>query len=95
MIAVFVTFEADDLDEARVRKVATEARGMFEQMPALRTKLFTLARAGHRATNVYVWESEDAARTFFSDQLVERVTSLYGVRPRIEFADIVELVDNS
>ena len=95
MIAVFVTFDSDNLDEERVRKVAAEARATFEGMAKLRSKLFTLEENGNRATNVYVWESEDAARSFFSDQLLERVTGLYGVRPRVEFAEIVELVDNS
>lgn len=95
MIAVFVTFTADDLDEARLRKVAAEARGMFEGMPKLHTKVFTLGEKRNRATNVYVWESEEAAREFFSDELVERVTGLYGVRPDVEFAEILELVDNS
>jgi hypothetical protein len=95
MIAVFVTFEADDLDAARVRTVAAEARPMFEGMPGLHSKLFTLAETGTRATNVYVWESEGAARQFFSPELVARVTDLYGVRPRIEFAEIVASVDNS
>jgi len=95
MIAVFVTFDADDLDEERVRKVAAEARGMFEGMANLRTKLFTLDEQKNRATNVYVWESEDSARQFFSDQLLERVTGLYGIRPRVDFAEIIELVDNS
>ena len=95
MIATFVTFDADDLDEARVRKIAAEARGMFEHMPNLRAKLFTLAESKQRATNVYVWESEAAARDFFTTELVERVTGLYGVRPRVEFAEIVELVDNA
>ena len=42
-----------------------------------------------------MWESEDAARRFFSDELLERVTGLYGVRPQVEFAEIVEMVDNS
>jgi hypothetical protein len=95
MIAVFVRFDSDDLDHERVRKVAAEARGMFEGMADLRNKLFTLGENGNRATNVYVWESENAARQFFSDQLLERVTSLYGVRPQIDFAEIIELVDNS
>jgi hypothetical protein len=95
MIAVFVTFESDQLDEARVRKVAAEARGMFEGMARLRNKFFTLDEKQHRARNVYVWESDDAARQFFSDQLLERVTELYGVRPQVEFAEIVEFVDNA
>jgi hypothetical protein len=95
MFVAFVTFESDDLEEERVRKVAAEARSLFEGMPNLRTKVFTLGESGNRATNVYVWDSEDAARGFFSDELVERVTGLYGVRPRVDFADVVELVDNS
>lgn len=95
MIAAFVTFDSDSLDEERVRKVAAEARAMFEGMPNLRSKYFTLDEDKHRATNVYVWESEDAARGFFSAEVVERVTVLYGVRPRVEFAEIVEVVDNA
>jgi hypothetical protein len=95
MIAVFVTFDSDSLDEERVRKVAAEARTMFEGMPSLRNKFFTLDEKQSRARNVYVWESEDAARQFFSDQLLARVTDLYGVRPQIEFAEILEMVDNS
>jgi len=95
MIAVFVTFDSDNLDDGRVRKVAAEARGTFEGMAGLRNKFFTLDDEKNRATNVYVWESEEAARQFFSDQLLEQVTGLYGVRPRIEFAEIIESVDNS
>ena len=95
MIAVFVTFDSDRLDEARVRKVAAEAKAMFEGMANLRNKFFTLDEKKNRARNVYVWESEDAARQFFSDQLLERVTDLYGVRPQVEFAEIIESVDNS
>jgi hypothetical protein len=95
MIAVFVTFADDTLDEDRVRKVAAEARGMFEGMPHLRNKFFTLDEKRRRATNVYVWDDEAAARQFFSEQLRERVTGLYGVRPQIEFADVIEFVDNT
>jgi hypothetical protein len=95
MIAVFVTFDSDSLDEERVRKVAAEARASFEGMPNLRNKFFTLGDKKSRATNVYIWESLDAAREFFSDQLLERVTGLYNVRPQIEFAEVLELVDNT
>lgn len=96
MIGVFVTFESDDgFDEAVITKIAGEASGMFEGMPGLRNKFFTLDEKHNRATNFYVWESEDAAREFFSEQLVERVTGLYGVRPRVEFAQVVGYVDNS
>jgi hypothetical protein len=95
MIAAVVTFEFDSLDDERVRKVAAEARAMFEGMPSLRNKFFTLDKKNRRALNFYVWESEEAARQFFSDELIDRVTSLYGVRPQLDFVEVLELVDNS
>jgi heme-degrading monooxygenase HmoA len=95
MIAVFVTFDSPALDDDAVRKVAAEAKAMFQGMPGLRNKFFTLDEKQKQATNVYVWESEAAAREFFSEQLLERVTGLYGVRPNIEFAEVIDFVDNS
>jgi hypothetical protein len=38
---------------------------------------------------------EDAAKAFFTDQLLERVASLYGVRPSVEFVQIASLVENT
>ena len=96
MIGVSVTFQYDeDFDHARVVSIAANARGGFEGMPGLRSKAFTVDDARRRAMNFYVWESEDAARSFFSDELRERVTGLYGVEPTIDFVEIAELVDNS
>ncbi|HYL69887.1 MAG TPA: hypothetical protein VEY89_01120 [Candidatus Dormibacteraeota bacterium] len=64
-------------------------------MPGLHSKAFTLNCDKREATNFYVWESEDAARAFFTDELVARVTGLYGVRPSVEFVQIATLVENS
>jgi heme-degrading monooxygenase HmoA len=85
----------DDFDRARLEGIAREARGRFEGMPGLRQKAFTLDEEGRRATNVYLWESDEAAREFFSDELRDLVTQLYGVRPTIRFVEVAELVDNS
>jgi hypothetical protein len=63
-------------------------------MPGLRSKVFTFDPETGEATNVYVWESEAAAREFFSPELAERVTGLYGVRPEIRFVEVAALVDN-
>ncbi len=96
MIGVLVSFDYDGtLDPERVLKVAENAGPAFEGMPGLRLKVFTLDHERQRAMNVYVWESEDAAKAFFTDELTERVTGLYGVRPRIEFVEIAALVDNT
>jgi heme-degrading monooxygenase HmoA len=95
MIGVFVTFRyGDNFDERAVRKIAETARSRFEGMPGLRSKVFTLNSEKREATNFYVWDSEDAAKGFFTDDLLERVTSLYGVRPRVEFVQIATLVKN-
>lgn len=95
MIGVFVTFRyGDTFDERAVRKIAETARARFEGMPGLRSKAFTLNSGKREATNFYVWESEDAAKAFFTDELLDRVTGLYGVRPTIEFVQIATLVEN-
>jgi heme-degrading monooxygenase HmoA len=96
MIGVFVTFRyGDDFNEQALRKIAETARGKFEGMPGLRSKAFTLNSGKREATNFYVWDSEDAAKAFFTDQLLEMVTGLYGVRPSVEFVQIATLVENT
>ena len=95
MVAVFVTFQyGNDFNEAKVRKIAQQASGKFQGMPQLRSKAFTVRPEAKSATNVYVWESEDAAKAFFTDELLERVTGLYGVRPNVELAEVAALVEN-
>jgi len=96
MIGIFVTFRyGDNFDEQTVRKIAETARVRFEGMPGLRSKAFTLNSGKREAVNFYVWDSEDAAKAFFTDQLLERLAGLYGVRPSIDFVQIATLVENS
>jgi len=96
MIGVFVTFRyVDNFDEQAVRKIADNARATFEGMPGLRSKAFTVNAAKREARNFYVWDSEAAARAFFTDALLDRVAGLYGVRPSIEFVQIAVLVENA
>jgi hypothetical protein len=78
-----------------VRKIAETARAKFEGMPALHSKALTLNSSKREGTNFYLWESEDAAKAFFNDDLLERVTGLYGVRPSVEFEQIATLVENN
>jgi hypothetical protein len=96
MIGVSVTFQYDeDFDHARVVSIAENERQTFEGMPGLRFKAFTVDDTQQRAMNFYVWESADAAKSFFSEGLRELVTDLYGVAPTINFVEIAQLVDNS
>ena len=96
MIGVFVSFTfPDSFDAAAVRSVAQQARAMFEGMPGLRSKAFTLDETGRRAVNVYIWDDEAAARAFFTPDLAARVAQLYGATPTITFVEVAELVDNA
>jgi heme-degrading monooxygenase HmoA len=95
MIGVFVTFRyGNDFNEQTVRKIAETARAKFEGMAGLRSKAFTLNSAKREAMNFYVWDSEDAAKAFFTEGLLERVAGLYSVRPSVEFVQIATLVEN-
>jgi|SoiMethySBSTD1v2_1073268.scaffolds.fasta_scaffold1501038_2 heme-degrading monooxygenase HmoA len=95
MIGVIVSFRSEGgLDRSAVMAVAEQAAPAFEGMPGLRSKVFTFDPESGEATNVYVWESDAAAREFFSPKLTERVTGLYGVRPEVRFVEVGALVDN-
>ena len=96
MICVSVVFDYDgDFDRSRVITVANNAWTMFEGLPGLQFKFFTLDEKQERALNFYVWDSLEAAEAFFTDELRERVTGLYGVSPTISYLEIAEVVDNS
>jgi heme-degrading monooxygenase HmoA len=96
MVGVIVTFQYETgFDRTKIEGIANNARATFSGMPGLRSKLFTLDADRARATNVYLWDSKEAASAFFTDQLTERVTGLYGVRPTIEFVEIAAVVDNA
>jgi hypothetical protein len=95
MIGVIVRFPDDvGLDRERAAKAAAAARSTFEGMAGLKSKAFTYDRSAGRATNFYLWRSEDTARAFFSDDLRDRVRELYGAEPTIEFVEVLELVEN-
>jgi len=91
-----VMFDFDEsFDRKRILGIAENAKGNFAGMPGLRQKAFTVDDEHRRATNVYLWESEEKARALFTPELAERITKLYGVAPRIEFAEVATLVDNA
>jgi hypothetical protein len=95
MIGVLVRFRYEsEFSEARLRQVAGAARGKFEGMPGLRSKAFTIDPVNREALNFYIWESEEAAKAFVSPQLMDLVTELYGVRPTLQFVEVVALVEN-
>ena len=96
MTAVIVTFQFDDsVDVGKVRKVAEDSQSRFQEMPGLRSKTFCIDQNSSAAIHFYVWESRASAEAFFTEQLVVRVSELYGVTPSVRYLDVVALVDNA
>lgn len=96
MIGVLVTVSCGEkFDAEALKKIAEQACPTFEGMPGLRSKVFTTNSARGEATNFYVWGSAKAAKEFFTDELLERVTGIYGVSPSVEFVEIAALVENT
>ena len=95
MLTVFITFRyGRDFNEAKLRHIAENSRARFQGMPGLRCKLFTVSPELGQARNVYLWDSPEAASSFFTPQNCKHIADLYGVEPSIEFADSCALVRN-
>ncbi|KIF02004.1 hypothetical protein PL81_32465 [Streptomyces sp. RSD-27] len=96
MIGVLVTFtQTGPFDRSALAKIAGELREPFEGMPGLRFKSFMLDEEGGQARNFYVWDDEEKGRSFFTEEIVDKVTGIYGVPPTVEYFDVVGFVDNS
>ena len=90
MIGVLVTFTGSErFDRSTVERIAGELRTPFEGMPGLRFKGFALSENGLQARNFYVWDDEEKARAFFTDEIVEMVTGIYGAPPEVEYLEAV------
>jgi heme-degrading monooxygenase HmoA len=95
MIGVIVTIgPGESLDRERASAVAEQEAPMFEGMDGLRSKVFMWNEETGTVTSTYVWESEAAARAFFTPELKAKVIELYGVEPQVQFAEVSALVDN-
>jgi hypothetical protein len=95
MFGVFVTFDLGAAyDAGRLTQLAQAAVPKFTGMPGLVSKTFTLDDTARRAVNFYVWETEQAARGFFSEATLAWVTGVYGVRPTLGFVAIAARVEN-
>ena len=95
MIGVIVTIgPGTDLDRERASAAAEQAAPMFEGMDGLRSKVFMWDEETGTVINTYVWDSESAARAFFTPELKAQVLELWGAEPQVRFAEVSGLVEN-
>ena len=96
MIGVLVTFtQTEEFDRSTVAKIAGEARGTFEGMPAFASRASHSTRTAFRRGTSTSGTTRRKPVPSSMRSLVDRVTGLYGVAPKIEFLEILEFVDNS
>jgi hypothetical protein len=77
MVGVLIRFSfGTEFNADKLRRIAEKARAKFEGMPGLISKTFGINAERRAAVNYYVWESEQAARGFFTDAMREQVTGL-------------------
>ena len=83
MVGTIVTFQyGDDFDRAKLEGVARDSAHMFEGLPGLRSKMFTLDEQSRRAVNVYVWETQEQATGFLPPSSSRRPRRSTGSRRR-------------
>ena len=70
----------------------SEAR--FQSLPNLVRKDFCYDEASHTGHSVYLWDSEAAARGFFSEAFLTGFEKSFGCRPNVVFVDTLLVVDN-
>jgi heme-degrading monooxygenase HmoA len=95
MIGVIVTLgPGEDLNRQRASAAAEQTAPMFEGMDGLQSKVYMWNDETGTVTNTYVWDSEEAARAFFTPEREAEIIELWGVKPHVQFAEVSALVDN-
>jgi heme-degrading monooxygenase HmoA len=95
MIGVIVTIgPSEHLTRERASAVAEQEGPKFEGMDGLQSKVFMWNDDTRTVTNTYVWDSEEAARAFFTPEMGALVVELYGAEPQVQFAEVSALIDN-
>jgi hypothetical protein len=80
------------LTGAKLRAVLEDGVPRYQALAGLHRKYFA-GNAKH-GSGIYEWESRAAADAFYNDAWRERLRTVYGAVPEIEFFDVHAVVDN-
>jgi hypothetical protein len=88
-IGVIVTIGPDaELTRERASAVAEQEGPKFEGWTVFRARCSCGNDETGTVTNTYVWDSEQAARAFFTPELKAKVIEFYGAEPHMQFAEV-------
>ena len=96
MITVITRFAVPaTINAGQMRAAFAQAAPAFRNVPGLIRKQFLLSADGRTAGGVYLWEKEDAARSFMQQRVVPMIREKFQVEPTIEFYHSPVIVENS
>src|SRR5215831_14020306 len=95
MITVITRFTVPtNINASEMRAGFTQIAPVFRNLPGLIRKQFLLSADGRTAGGVYLWEEEEAARSFMQQRVAPMIREKYQVEPTIEFYHSPMLVEN-
>jgi hypothetical protein len=95
MITVITRFAVPTtINASQMRAGFTEAAPAFRNVPGLIRKQFLLSADGRTAGGVYLWEEEEAARSFMLQRVAPMIREKFRVEPTIEFYHSPVLIEN-
>ncbi len=80
------------LTGAKLRAVLEDAVPRYRGIPGLHRKYFS-GNDTHGG-GVYEWDSRERAEAFYNEQWRERLRTVYGALPQVEYFDVHAVVDN-
>lgn len=78
----------------QIRAAFAEVAPKFRHVPGLVRKQFLFAPDRRTAGGVYLWNDEQAARTFMTERVAPMIRAKFQVEPTIEFYDSPVIVEN-
>jgi hypothetical protein len=83
-----------EVNASDMRGDFAQAAPAFRNVPHLLRKQFLLSPDGRTAGGIYLWENEEAARTFMQQRIAPMIRDKFRVEPTIEFYDSPVIVEN-
>jgi hypothetical protein len=95
MITVITRFTVPTaVNASQMRAGFTEVAPAFRNVPGLIRKQFLLSADGRTAGGVYLWDTEEAARSFMLQRVAPMIREKFHVEPAIEFYESPVIVEN-
>ena len=95
MITVITRFAVPTtINASQMRAGFTQIAPAFRNVPGLIRKQFLLSADGRTAGGVYLWEEEEAARSFMQQRVAPMIREKFQTEPAIEFFHSPVLVEN-